>query len=405
MSESQFASAYSFGQENSSLFGDAEFDFLYGLSALESRHYGEAVLALERVRVNNPSDQVAWFHLARGYFLLGEVERAKNVFAAMYAEGVQEPIATRVKEWQNLATKRELERTGASRLYAEVGLGYDTNINAGVGEKSVDLSEFGFGVYETTEKQREVGDSKLIAGAGGQYSFLVQPGVTAFFGGDFSHHANVSNSEFNQTSLGGYGGFAKSQGGQQYRLTMTANMLMLGSDYYRSVLGLAGEWSSPLSSKETLIAYGQAMVFDYIGSNNDNRDSHLIGLGGAYRTLLGGGTLTASGGFAQERNSLGFKENSRDIWNASVGVIASPWGRLRMGGAIDFQLSPYGDEDPILLERRKDYWQHLSINATYLLIDNISIRGDLSWMKNESNIDLYDYDRAQLTVKLRYDFR
>lgn len=406
--QGQYSNAYATAQENQDRHGNPDFDYLLGLAAIESGRAGDGVLALERVRAARPGDDVAWFHLARGYFLLGEAERARSEFSAMLDEGVQEPLAGRVKEWLDLASARETERTGATRFYVEGGVGHDTNANAGIGTNSVDLSKFGFGAYVPTDRVREMSDTRYSVGAGGQYSRLIGAGMTAFSGADLSQLAHSSHDNLDQTSLGAYAGLAMNRGGQQWRFTASANTLWLESDRYRTVGALSGEWTTAISNNQSLTAYAQYMRFDYIGTGNTERDSNLWGIGVGYRHVMTGDwrpVLTASIGYADERNARNRDDYSRNIWNLSAGISFSPLSRLRVGVNYALQDSPYRAPDPILLATRKDLWQNLSLNATYALSDKLSVRGDLSWMTNGSNIDLYDYDRAQFNVKLRYDFR
>ena len=60
--------------------GEAEFDYLFGLSALDSDHPVEAVFALERVVDSHPDNGPARAELARAYLALGETDDAKSEF-------------------------------------------------------------------------------------------------------------------------------------------------------------------------------------------------------------------------------------------------------------------------------------------------------------------------------------
>ncbi|MCS6920481.1 MAG: hypothetical protein NZM07_00925, partial [Elioraea sp.] len=65
--------AYALGREHPQEFGKPEFDFYFGIAAIDAGHAGDGVLALERYVVQFPENLRARLELARGYFVLGEL--------------------------------------------------------------------------------------------------------------------------------------------------------------------------------------------------------------------------------------------------------------------------------------------------------------------------------------------
>lgn len=80
----QFQQAFDLGTANLEAWeGDPEFDFLYGLSALEAAAPNDAVFALERVAATAPAGvlrQRARLELARAYFVTNNLTAAENLF-------------------------------------------------------------------------------------------------------------------------------------------------------------------------------------------------------------------------------------------------------------------------------------------------------------------------------------
>src|SRR3990170_4348222 len=60
--------AYALGRQHPEELGKPEFDFYFGISAVDSGHAGEGVLALERYVIQFPGNDRARLELARGYF-------------------------------------------------------------------------------------------------------------------------------------------------------------------------------------------------------------------------------------------------------------------------------------------------------------------------------------------------
>ncbi|MFH1020752.1 MAG: outer membrane beta-barrel protein, partial [Pseudomonadota bacterium] len=115
--------------------------------------------------------------------------------------------------------------------------------------------------------------------------------------------------------------------------------------------------------------------------------------------------LTVSLTVGDEGNDRDRDDLSRTLLGGGVHLnltTAPQWG-VHLGYAL--QASHYGDDDPILLTTRRDDNHALTAGATYLVNSQWSIRGELSYISNQSNIELNDYDRTEAMLKLRYDFR
>ena len=76
----KYSEAYQLGRQHGDALGQPAFDFYYGIAALDGGAPGEGVLALERFLIAAPDNRSARFHLARGYYILGEDQRARAEF-------------------------------------------------------------------------------------------------------------------------------------------------------------------------------------------------------------------------------------------------------------------------------------------------------------------------------------
>ena len=61
--------------------GDPDFDFYYGVAAIDTGNVSQGVFALERVLAVQPNNHAARLELARGYFILEEYARAREAQA------------------------------------------------------------------------------------------------------------------------------------------------------------------------------------------------------------------------------------------------------------------------------------------------------------------------------------
>lgn len=110
--------------------GEANFDFAYGLAALESGRPDEAVFAFERVAFNNPNQQRVKLELARAYFLSENYAASETLFNEVLASNPTPNVRNNVEPF--LALIEQPQSASRSVLTFDVGYntGYDTNINS-----------------------------------------------------------------------------------------------------------------------------------------------------------------------------------------------------------------------------------------------------------------------------------
>lgn len=66
--------------------GDVEYDYLFGVAAVESNNLTRGAFALERVLAINPNHQDARAEMAKAHYLLGEKDTAKAEFNNVLAQ-------------------------------------------------------------------------------------------------------------------------------------------------------------------------------------------------------------------------------------------------------------------------------------------------------------------------------
>ncbi|MEO8386158.1 MAG: tetratricopeptide repeat protein, partial [Betaproteobacteria bacterium] len=109
------------------LAGDPDFDYLLGVSALDSGKIDEAIIAFERVLQVKPTRADARMDLSRAYFNAGSMDLAEANFLELKSSNP--PPTTLAVIDKYLAAIRDRRAQNATGLLAwgETGLGYDSN--------------------------------------------------------------------------------------------------------------------------------------------------------------------------------------------------------------------------------------------------------------------------------------
>lgn len=397
--------AFELGRKTPEALGQPLFDYYYGMAAIDAGRVGDGVLALERYLLNNPGSVSARLELGRGYFLMGDNQRAREMFDEVRKLAPPPEAERRIEGY--LAAIREKESGYKVRAsgFVELGAGHDSNVNGGISQESINIPLLGPVLVDASG--REIADRFWSIAAGGQLNVPVAPGVALFGGIALENRAHREAEFFDQRSVGGAAGVSVKRGENQFRASVSASALDVDGERYRSVKAGTFEWSRNLGARTGFGLFAQAADVAYKGDNRV-RDSRLYAGGASWRHSIEGrwqpflsAVLTAG----HERNEQDRDDLARNLVGVrlSAGLTMSPnWNAALAAG---WQESRYQDTDPFFGVRRKD--RNLSFEAAvgYLLTRSLGLRLELSYADNSSNVELFEYDRLVAALKLRYDFK
>ena len=398
--------AYEHAKKHSDQLGDPAFDFYFGVAAINAGHAGEGVLALERYLLNFPQNVDARLELARGYFVLGEYARAREEFEAVSRLNPPPAVQAGIDRFLDAIRSRESRFRTTANLFLEVGLGYDSNINGGVGSANIVLPAFG--LVTVTQAGVEQGGTFTHLAAGGQINHPVAPGLSVFggVGAESKFNHGSFESQFDLLTLAANGGATLLRENDLYRLGVYYANLDVDNSGFRDVTGIAAEWQRQIDEFQSFNTAFQYGDLDYKG-NNDVRDSRLYQLALGYRRAfispwqpLVGVNLS----FGQEDNQRDRDDLSRNLYGFRASLSGSPAPKWAASTGAFYQLSDYRDPDPQLGVTRRDSYYGLDLTVGYALLRNLSLRAEFLLSRNDSNIALFEYDRNVVGLKLRYDF-
>jgi len=416
--------AYQLGRASPELLGDPAFDFFYGIAAIDAGHPGEGVLALERYILVFPANGDARFQLARGYFILGEDQRARDEFETLLPDSTgNQKIA--IERYLDAIRTRESRYQPTAKAYVEAGLGVDTNINAGLSSGATPQIP-GLGtlpaVSSNSISAREQ-DTFLAASAGVQGTYPVSPGVSLYGAGgvDVRRHLGSNNDIFDQHSLGATGGVSYLKERNLYKAGAFLSQSWVDNQSYVLSYGLNGEWNHQLDQFNRLTLGAQLARFDYddmyiyltkdktggpVLSQATVRNSDFIGVSGAWAHALAmpyQPVITVSANYGEERNQRNRADLSRDIVGARASFAMTPAQRWGVGAGIGYQENKYRDIFTTGSVRRYDTTWSLDGSVSYFYTKQLSVRGEAQILDQGSNIGLFRYGREVVSVKARYE--
>lgn len=381
------------------LAGQPMFDYLLGLAALDSGKASDAAFALERVVAAQPEFSGARMELARAQFERGELALARAQFQYLLTQ--EPPASTRVVIEKYLDAIGNRARLAGSRwaAMAQFGAGYDSNANGSTSEQSF----LGF-TLDPRNVETSSSFGELMLGVGNTLALSADSGLVSTL--QVSHRANTDASFIDQSVVALGTGFVWAREQMRYNAGVDGYQGWLdGENHERGVnlnLGATrrfGDYEGALSLR---------------GGRLDYEDSQL-GLLDADRYLAGLSVTRLNIG-----NSSGRIGGALLVGKDDARRPGSPYGNDRYGARlfaswlIQSQSSVYVElsdmksdyDGPFFGANRKDELLTATVAMDFqnFPASKWSVAPRVRYMKSDSDVSLYDYDRVEAVVYIRRSF-
>jgi tetratricopeptide (TPR) repeat protein len=358
-------------------------NILLARSAFLSKRYYQAIMAYERIIERYPQHSDFHQEIAQAYSALGD-----NTTARRYLEKFNT---------QRAITRRLPPKPSRFEAHGRVVIGgiYDSNANQGPAENYLKLGDYFFTVK----------DAKAIEG------------YAAYLGLNLDGSYRLSDAG-SWRAVGDFGVYLKNNFSEKLK-ELDRNY----SQYYRLAAGLRGAFQTRLIDMrlkaemfdynfyQTVYIYGAEINFIQAAGRSvhfvtalsgDKRDyvrseaySGLYFSGGEYlRVFLGGSKhyITAGGRYILTDTEA--ENNSYNGWEASIhGGFSLPFG-MRFSPKISWTQENYDGKATVLdREDRKDTRLGAGASLTFGITKSLLVDAAYQYFKNDSNSELYDYER------------
>lgn len=420
--QSQHRQAYALGKAHEHLLGHPQFDLYYGIAALQAGSPGEAVFALERHLVQEPT-RLGHFMLGRGYFVLGDDLRAKQEFEDLLATGTDPDEAALIWQYLDNIGWREGRYRPVGRFYAELGVGRSDNINAGLPAGPV-AGIPGLDVLAGSSYEREP-DTQTHAAVGVQGRVPVAPGWVLYGGAQMRgrwNHTRVHR-QFDSTEAAVDVGIERALGRHLYRLGLDHRQSHLGRQRFLDVTSLTGDWHY---RPDQYLRWGAGLSYADLNYRSVQYTRNKDGSGG---TVVSDGPVRdsallqfgANGSYfwshpwapmwvneltlGRESNAAGRRDLSRHLVGIKSQFAFRPANRWLMALQAGVMQSVYGAAYGPGLPTRRDTLSTLGLAVQYRIARHWTLSGDWNRQWQRSNIDWHDHNRSEYLAKLRYEFK
>lgn len=381
--------------------GDLQFDFYFGLAAVESGHPDQAVFALERVLMQQPDNPRARLELARAQFLLGDDRAAQRNFQAVLDADPPPKVREHIQLFLGRIDRR-LHQT-QSHLSANVGLtvGSDSNINSATSDTTVDVPALGQITLDDTS--RSIRDRFRTVDAAAEWHYLLSKVSGLFASAALKDQNNFSSDIFDTTVVGLRAGYTHQWGADRLDLPLQYQALWVDGDAFRRMTTVGAEWSR-LHETDQPSLYAQFGTLRY--PDQRARDADLILAGGGWSHDFGH-RVTGLGGLYyghEEATEAVGKHNGRSYYGMRLGGQWSFAATQALYVVAAAQKVRHAAVDPVFALTREDNFEQASLGWSWQAAAHLAVNVSAEYYANQSNIGLYAYHRSVVQAALQYGF-
>lgn len=382
--------------------GSADYDYLYGIAALDTGRTRAAIDAFERVLAREPDFAGARMELARARYEAGDYPAAEEQFHYLLTQSP--PAATRTVIERYLVALDQGPApagTGRSRFvpYAEIGAGWDSNANASTGSDT-------FGVFVLDPDNVETSSPFVELAGGFQHGFAAEPDGLILTTGRASYRLNPDADFVDQAlvSLGTegrktWGATRASVGASGYYSWLDGSQHELGAGID---LGLAYR----LDENWELGSAGRAGVVRYQQDELEILDVNRY-LGSLALTRTGIGARNGRAGLVALFGTDDAEDASSAYSNDRLGARLFGGWQLGTGNSLYLEAAyletDFDDSPGFFGEDRVDDQWTVAISTDYRdwPARGYSLLPTLRYTSTDSTVSLYEYDRFEIGVYLR----
>ncbi|MDP2141015.1 MAG: hypothetical protein Q8L20_09400 [Gammaproteobacteria bacterium] len=410
ISSGQYQQAYDIATTNLTVWeGDIQFDFLYGIAALESGYPNEAIFAFERVvqtADNATLRQRARLELARAHLLTNNLNASENLFNQVMQTNPPQNVRDNIEAFLSLIeSRRDSLRTTFTWSIAPT-IGHDDNINSATSNGLIDTPLIG--EIELNPDGLKTADSFADLTLGLAYKIPLTRDQSIDASINLNRHDNQSTNQFDMDYI--LGDVSYSYGGQtnRFRHSLQAQKVYLDKTAFQSTLRINNSWQHAGGNGwyQNLSASLSTTRFDDTTTSPRNhlKDTNQILVSGTLTKLTQSFTNSFTVFYAMDDaiESAG-KHNGRSYY----GIAHSTQWRINNRHTpylrISLQETEHDTEHPVFFrDKRSDSTLSGTLGWQWQYSRRLSINSEMLFTEADSNIPLFEHTRFRYQAGFRF---
>ena len=399
--------------------GDPLYDYLLGVAALDSGNFNAATLAFERVLTVNPNHAGARMDMARAYFELNDLGRATEQFKIVLTLNPPDNVKRVAETYLAHIEAKQKASLPLLTAYVEGVLGYDTNItNVTRDFTNAVFQSYGLTGLQPTGNSIPREDAYTGLNVGFFYNLPQDQETSWFFGLDGKQKEYFTEHNFRSTALSAQAGRIFQRALDTTRVALNVQHIAQEGDAATpqrtsldsTLYGIAGSWQHILDAHTQVSVFGQFNIIRYPDLPLNDNNATTVGAALTRRIPALYQPLVLASVFHTRERARNALPNGADFSRDVVGLRLA--GQLTLDPKLDAFVSlGYQWRDDTHIGARqtnvfgKDRLADITLGVKWSLDKDWSVRPQITYIRNDSNISLYNSSRTDYTITVRKDFR
>jgi hypothetical protein len=345
--------------------------------------------------------------MARAYFQLGDMTRAKAEFTTVLEQNPPAAARQVVERYLQAIAEREKAKTTIVTGYLEATVGRDSNVNNSTSQTQVIVPALGNLVFTLSPTNISTADRYALFTGGADVAHEVNPNLAVFGGALARYRGNRHADIFDYKSAEAHGGFVMSADSVVFRTTLSAETYHLDNVHNRDSRGLAADLRYTVNRANYATAFTQLTRYRFAQDALKVNDFDQLLLGGGWVGLFHDGRSALNGSLfvGREDDKNDRADGNKDMLGVRLGGQLNLRDNLDFVASIGRQRGRYDKENVAFQATRRDKQFDAIAGLVWRLDRSWSVRPQILYIRNDSNIPIYEYKRTDYSVTLRYDFR
>lgn len=395
--------------------GDEVFDFNFALAAAQTGRYSEALFAFERIQESQPNNIRVQLELARCHYFVNNLSASKKGFELVASHNPPANVQKSIDHFLNRIAEKQQQVTQSWSNSLGVSAGYDSNINAAADLDSIDATFFynnvpaltGVLTLNNDQKAKDSYYYQLQGQSIYQMPLSKRSSLDVSLSG--SHKDNTLDDEYDLSNLTINSGFRVLRGQHNIRIGAVARQYWLAGDNLQNQLlaNIGWQWFFVQNWKTTT-------EFEF-GRQDNKLNEALDFIQWQGKLAINRKTTDLSQniqlGIGQDKARQFENEfQGRDYYSLGYQISKPVFNNQQVYGLLNYRLHDYSDayaDDHIFFagKTRQDKMAQFIAGWVYEFIPATAVKVQASHHINNSNLELYDYQRTLIEAGLTISFK
>ena len=371
--------------------GETDYDYLFGIAALDSGEPSEAIFSLQRVVAAEPEFSGGRLELARAYFEIGDNELARTEFEQILTENPPPNVLEATNDYLDAIEARARAYTADIQATLDLGFGFDTNTPAATAD-DVFLN------FQLSPNNLEQNSMVFSTALGLLYNRPISPESQILLTARLDHKSNPSTHFVDASNADIGAGWSFNRG--PHTVSVTANYLYswLDRSGQKDDIGISGSYIRELPNNWTVLAFARASQVRFeeeaLKVQDVDRLSYGVSIIQAFTASVLNLSLTGGVDDADQSTS----PFSLDTFGVT---LSNTWFRPNdRSYFLDATFSTTEFDEPFFGIDRTDDLMAFSAGATF---NKFPARDwvttfRVGYSEKDSDVSLYEFDRVELAM-------